>query len=295
MEMVAGLRVGHWTDETGRTGCTVLLFDLPTVASVDVRGGAPGSIETALLDPWRTASGVHAVVLTGGSAFGLASADGVRRWLDERGIGFQILSVRVPLVAGAVIFDLLAGDPNARPGADAGYAACEAATRAPAEGLVGAGTGATVAKLTGDRTQRGGLGIATVRAGDATVTAVMVVNAVGGIWDDEAGRWVAEIPPGASGASRASAPGDALGPGASTTIGCVVTDARLDKPQAFRVAGVAHDGLARAVRPAHTDLDGDTIFCVSVGGDARVDVPTVLVQTAAAGAVARAIVRAVAR
>ncbi len=284
--LVAGLRGGHWTDAAGRTGCTVLLFDGPTVASVDVRGGAPGSTETALLDPWRTASGVHAVVLTGGSAFGLASADGVRRWLDERGIGFQIGTVRVPLVTGAVIFDLLAGDPRARPEADAGYAACEAATRDPAEGLVGAGTGATVAKLTGDRTRRGGVGIATVRAGGATVTAVVVVNAVGGIWDDEAGTWVAEVTPG---------PAAPTPPGANTTIGCVVTDALLDKPQAFRVAGVAHDGLARAVRPAHTDLDGDTIFCVSVGGDARVEVPTVLVQIAAAGAVARAIVRAVAR
>lgn len=286
MNMVPGVRVGHWTDEPGRTGCTVLLFDGPTVASVDVRGGAPGSTETALLDPWRTASGVHAVVLTGGSAFGLASTDGVRHWLDERGIGLQILTVRVPLVAGAVVFDLLAGDPRARPGADAGYAACEAATREPAEGLVGAGTGCTVAKLTGDRTRRGGLGIATVRIGDATVTAVVAVNAVGGIWDDERHAWAAEIPPG---------PAAPPPPGASTTIGCVVTDALLDKPQAHRVAGVAHDGLARAVRPAHTDLDGDAIFCVSVGGDARVQVPTVQIQMAAADAVARAIVRAVAR
>ena len=286
MNMVPGVRVGHWTDEVGRTGCTVLLFDGPTVASVDVRGGAPGSTETALLDPWRTASGVHAVVLTGGSAFGLASTDGVRRWLDERGIGFQILTVRVPLVAGAVVFDLLAGDPKARPGADAGYAACEAATREPAEGLVGVGTGCTVAKLTGDRTRRGGVGIASVRIGGATVTAVVAVNAVGGIWDDERHAWVAEIPPG---------PGPPPPSGANTTIGCVVTDALLDKPQAHRVAGVAHDGLARAVRPAHTDLDGDAIFCVSVGGDARVQVPTVQVQLAAADAVARAIVRAVAR
>lgn len=295
MSLVRGLRVGHWTDETGRTGCTVLLFDGPTVASVDVRGGAPGSTETALLDPWRTASGVHAVVLTGGSAFGLASTDGVRRWLDERGIGLQILTVRVPLVAGAVVFDLLAGDPKARPTADAGYAACEAATLQPAEGLVGAGTGCTVAKLTGDRTRRGGLGIATMRAGEATVTAVVAVNAVGGIWDDERHAWVAEIP---AGPMTLGGPGPRMertAPGANTTIGCVVTDALLDKAQAHRVAGVAHDGLARAVRPAHTDLDGDAIFCVSVGGDARVAVPTAQVQMAAADAVARAIVRAVAR
>jgi L-aminopeptidase/D-esterase-like protein len=150
---------------------------------------------------------------------------------------------------------------------------------------VGAGTGATVAKLTGDRTRRGGLGIATVRAGDATVTAVAVVNAVGGIWDDESSRWVAAVPPGDVAPSLR---------GSNTTLACVVTDARLDKSQAFRVAGVAHDGIARAVRPAHTDDDGDTVFCVSVGGDESVNVRTVLVQAAAADAVARAIVRAVA-
>ncbi|MGH2378645.1 MAG: P1 family peptidase, partial [Candidatus Limnocylindria bacterium] len=165
-----------------------------------------------------------------------------------------------------------------------GYAACEAASREPREGRAGAGTGATVAKLTGDRTRRGGLGIATLRAGEAAVTAVAVVNAVGGIWDDERRAWVAPIPPG---------PPAPPPPGASTTIACVVTDARLDKSQAFRVAGVAHDGIARAVRPAHTDLDGDAVFCVSVGGDARHDIATVQVQTAAADAVARAIVRGV--
>jgi L-aminopeptidase/D-esterase-like protein len=283
-ELVRGLRIGHWTDAVGLTGCTVLLFDGPTVASADVRGGAPGSIETALLEPWRTAQGVDAVLLTGGSAFGLAAADGVRRWLEERGVGFAIGPVRVPLVAGAVVFDLLAGDPRARPDADAGYSACGSASREPGEGHVGAGTGATVAKLTGDRTRRGGLGIATLRAGDATVTAVAVVNAIGAIWDDERGSWVAPMPPG---------PVAPPPPGASTTIACVVTDARLDKSQAYRVAGVAHDGIARAVRPAHTDLDGDTVFCVSVGGDARVAAEPVLVQTAAADAVARAIVRGV--
>jgi len=282
--LVRGLRVGHWTDPVGLTGCTVLLFDEPAMASGDVRGGAPGSTDTALLDPWRTVQRIDAVLLTGGSVFGLAAADGIRRWLDERGAGILIGTVRVPLVPGAVIFDLLTGDPGARPTAESGYAACEAATREPEEGRVGAGTGATVAKLTGDRTRRGGLGIATVRAGEATVTAIAVANSVGAIWDDERGAWVAPLPPG---------PAAPPPPGANTTIACVVTDARLDKSQAFRVAGVAHDGIARAVRPAHTDLDGDTVFCVSVGGDRRLDVPTVLVQTAAAEAVARAIVRGV--
>lgn len=284
IELVSGLRIGHWTDEAGRTGCTVLLFEGSTVASCDIRGGAPGVVDTALLEPARMVQGVDAVLLTGGSAFGLAAAGGVRRWLEERGRGFAIGSVRVPIVVGAVVFDLLAGDPLARPGPDQGYAACGAASRDPKEGHVGAGTGATVAKLTGDRSRRGGLGIATLRAGDATVTAVAVVNAIGGIWDDERHAWIAQMPVG---------PPTPPPPGASTTIACVVTDARIDKSQAFRVAGVAHDGIARAVRPAHTDMDGDTIFCVSVGGDARVDAPTVAVQTAAADAVARAIARAV--
>ena len=284
-EMVRGLRIGHWTDPVGLTGCTVLLFDGRPMASVDIRGGAPGSTDTALLDPWRTVQAIDAVLLTGGSVFGLAAADGVRRWLDERGHGLALGPVRVPLVPGAVIFDLLAGDPKARPDSAAGYAACEAATREPEEGHMGAGTGATVAKLTGDRTRRGGLGIATVRAGDATVTAIAVVNAVGGIWDDESSKWVAAVPPGEVAPSLR---------GSNTTLACVVTDARLDKSQAFRVAGVAHDGIARAIRPAHTDDDGDTVFCVSVGGDERVNVRTVLVQAAAADAAARAIVRAVA-
>lgn len=284
LSLVPGLRVGHWTDPVGRTGCTVLLFDEMSVASVDVRGGAPGTIETALLDPWRTQPGLDAVLLTGGSAYGLAAADGVRRWLEERGRGFAVGPIRVPLVAGAVLFDLLNGDPRARPDAAAGYGACEAATRTPAEGPVGAGTGATCAKLTGRYDRPGGLGIATAHAGDATVTAVIAVNALGGIWDDERSEWVVELPEGPL--------ATAVPRGASTTIGCVVTDARLDKSQVYRVAVVAHDGLARAVRPAHTDLDGDTIFCASVGS---VAVSPVEVQVAAAEAVARAIVRAVRR
>jgi L-aminopeptidase/D-esterase-like protein len=282
--LTRGVRVGHFTDPVGRTGCTVILFDGPTIASVDVRGGAPGSVETELLDPVRTAPGVDAVLLTGGSAFGLAAADGVRRYLDERGVGFRIGPVHVPLVAGAVIFDLLAGDSRARPDREAGYAACLAADREPQEGAVGAGTGATCAKLLGRLEGRpGGVGIASARAGGATVSAIMAVNAVGGIWDDEEHEWVAELREGVGAPLFA----------ANTTIGAVVTDARLSKAQCFRVAAVAHDGLARAVRPAHTDLDGDAIFCVSVGGDDRVEVAPTLVQLAAAEAVARAVVRGV--
>jgi L-aminopeptidase/D-esterase-like protein len=226
---------------------------------------------------------VHAVVLTGGSAFGLAAADGVMRFLDERGIGYALGPVRVPIVAGAVIFDLLTGDPRARPDAAAGAAACAAATREPEVGAVGAGTGATVAKG-GDRSEvrPGGVGVATARADRAVVAAVVVANGVGGIWDDERHEWVAPL----TRWDRASN----LLPGANTTIGAVLTDAKLTKEQANRVATVAHDGIARAVRPAHTMYDGDTIFCLATGAVAA---PYDAVEAVAADVIARAIVAGV--
>ncbi len=187
-------------------------------------------------------------------------------------------TVTIPIVAGAVIFDLLTGDARARPDAEAGYAACEAATRRPAQGAIGAGTGATVAKAGGGEPRPGGLGIASAPAGDATVTAVMVANSLGGIWDDERHEWVAPL----TGWDRASS----LIPGANTTIGAVVTDARLTKEQSNRVATVAHDGIARAVRPAHTLYDGDTLFCLATG---TVTAPPDAVEAVAADVVARAI------
>lgn len=286
--LVAGIRIGHWTDPVGRTGCTVVLCDQPAVAAVDIRGGAPGTIETALLEPAATVQAVNGILLTGGSAFGLAAAAGVLRHLEQRGQGLAIGPVRVPIVPGAVIFDLLSGDPAARPGPEAGTAACLAATREPEEGAVGAGTGATVAKLAGPAHARpGGIGIATVRAGAATVTAIIVTNAVGAILDPATNRWIAALPP-----SGSPADGAAL-PGANTTIGVIATDAVLTKAQAQRVATAAHDGLARAIHPAHTDLDGDTIFCLSVGGDRRVPADPTGVQIAAAEATARAIARGV--
>ena len=286
--LVAGIRVGHWTDPVGRTGCTVVLCDHPAVAGVDIRGGAPGTIETALLDPAATVQAVNGILLTGGSAFGLAAAAGVLRYLERQGQGFAVGPVRVPIVPGAVIFDLLTGDPAARPGPEAGLAACRAATREPEEGAVGAGTGATVAKLAGPAHVRpGGIGIATLAAGLATVTAIMVTNAVGAILDPTTRTWIAALP-------RASGPaaGAALS-GANTTIGVIVTDALLTKAQAQRVATAAHDGLARAIHPAHTDLDGDTIFCLSVGGEDRIAADPTVLQIAAAEATARAIVRGV--
>ena len=273
-----GVSVGHWTDLAGQTGCTVILAPRGAVGGVDVRGGAPGTLGTDALHPGRVIQQAHAVLLTGGSAFGLAAATGIMRYLEERGVGVSFGTVAVPIVVGAVIFDLLAGDPAARPGDEAGYAACEAATIHPAQGTVGAGTGATVAKAGGGEARPGGVGIASAPAGGATVAAVMVANSLGGIWDDERHEWIAPL----TGWDRASS----LIPGANTTIGAVVTDAVLTREQANRVATVAHDGIARAVRPAHTLYDGDTLFCLATG---TVPAPADAVEAVAADVVARAI------
>jgi L-aminopeptidase/D-esterase-like protein len=278
-----GTSIGHFTDEAGRTGCTVVVVPGGAVAGVDVRGAAPGTLGTDAIRPGTIIEQGHAVLLTGGSLFGLAAAGGVLRYLEERGIGSDFGSVCIPGVAGAVIFDLLVGDPKARPGADAGYAACAAATRSPAIGAVGAGTGATVAKAgDGAQTRPGGVGIASAQAGGATVAAVVVANGAGGIWDDERNEWVAAL----TNWDRAST----LMPGMNTTIGAVITEARLTKEQANRIATVAHDGIARAVRPAHTMYDGDTLFCIGTGA---VVAPYDAVEVLAADLVARATVAGV--
>jgi len=284
-----GVSAGHWTDAEGRTGCTVVLVPDGAVAGVDVRGGAPDTMRTDALRPGTLVERAHAILLTGGSAFGLDAAGGIMRYLEERGAGFAIGDVRVPIVAGAVLFDLRTGDPRARPDAAAGYAACQAATDHPAVGAVGAGTGATVASAGGGPSRPGGVGIASAPAGAATVAAVMVANSYGGIWDDERHEWVAPL------AAGEGPPGPA--PGANTTIGVVITDAQLTREQANRVATVAHDGIARAVRPAHTRFDGDTVFCLATGavtappGAAGAPAPGLadLVEAAAAEVVARAI------
>ena len=260
------------------TGCTVILCEGGATAGVHVGGGAPATIQTDVIGPSSATAILHAVLLTGGSAFGLAAYAGVMRSLEERGIGVAVRDWRVPHVAGAVIFDLMTGDGSVRPDAAAGYAACRMATREPAEGLVGAGTGATVAKL-GGGSRPGGLGVWSVRAGAATVTAVMVVNALGDVWDEGRREWAARSEP------HPTAP--AVG---NTTIGAVFTDARLDRDAVRRVAMIAHDGLARAIRPAHTDRDGDTIFAMAAG---PVVVDPFVIQRAAADAVEKAIVRAV--
>ncbi|HEU4731020.1 MAG TPA: P1 family peptidase [Kofleriaceae bacterium] len=257
-ELPEGITVGHWTQRDARTGCTVVLAEAGAVAGVDVRGGAPGTLGTDALRPGTLIDRTHAVLLTGRSMFGLAAAGGVMRHLEERGVGLLIGDARVPVVAGAVIFDLMVGDRRVRPDADSGYAACRAAGRAPETGAAGVGTGATVAKAAGAaQTRPGGLGIASARVGDAVVAAVMVANSVGGIWDDERHLWIAPL----TLWDHASS----LFPGGNTTIGVIVTDAVLTREQAQRLAIVGHDGIARAVRPAHTMFDGDTLFSLATG------------------------------
>jgi L-aminopeptidase/D-esterase-like protein len=274
-----GISIGHWTDAVGRTGCTVVLAPSGAVGGVDVRGAAPATLCTDTLRPGTLVDRVHAILLTGGSAFGLEAAGGVMRYLEEHQIGYELASVRVPIVAGAVIFDLPVGDPKARPDRDAGYAACAAATRRPPVGAVGAGIGASVAKgADASQVVPGGVGLSSSGAGAATVAAVMVVNSVGGVWDDDRHEWVAPF----TAWDRASQ----LVPGTNTTIGVVMTDAVLTKEQANRLATVAHDGIARAIRPSHTMYDGDTIFCMAT---ATVQAPYDAVEAVAAEVVAQAV------
>jgi L-aminopeptidase/D-esterase-like protein len=257
-ELPHGLAVGHWTEHDARTGCTVVLAEDGAVGGVDVRGGGPGTLGTDALRPGTLVERTHAVLLTGRSMFGLEAVFGVMRYLEERGVGQLLGDVRIPIVAGAVIFDMFVGDRRVRPDADAGYEACRTAGRAPAVGAVGVGTGATVAKAGGAAQIRpGGFGVASARVGDAVVAAVMVANSVGGVWDDERHEWIAPLT-----LWDRSSP---LFAGANTTIGVIVTDAVLTKEQANRLATVGHDGIARAVRPAHTMFDGDTLFSLATG------------------------------
>lgn len=297
---VPGIRVGHATDLDGLTGCTVVLCEEGAVAGVDQRGGAPGTRETDLLRPLHMVQEIHAVVLAGGSAFGLAAADGVVRYLDEHGVGYDAGVARVPIVPAAILFDLGLGDPGARPDAALGYAACKLASREPVpEGSVGAGTGACVGMILGvGRAMKGGLGSAAVSLGGRLlVGAVVAVNAFGDVVDPASGETLAGVRELESdefadslavmrGLGGYSAPPRA----SSTVIGVVATNAQLTKEEANKVAQMAHDGVARAIRPAHTMLDGDTLFALATGGEAA-DVN--LVGAYAAEVVAEAIVRAV--
>ncbi|BDG62412.1 P1 family peptidase [Caldinitratiruptor microaerophilus] len=295
---VPGIRVGHATDVVGLTGCTVVLCPEGGVVAADVRGGAPGTRETDLARPGQLVERAHAVLLTGGSAYGLDAASGVMRYLEEQGKGFPTPAGVVPIVPAAVLYDLALGDPRARPDAAMGYEACRAATGGSvAEGNVGAGTGASVGKLLGPAfAMKSGLGTASVRLpGSGVVGAVVAVNAAGDVRDPRTGRIVAgaRAPDGAflDAARRllAGEPPAAL-PGQNTTIGCVATDVRLTKEQAAVVARMAHAGLARTIEPAFTPYDGDTVFVLSCGDK---DGDVTLVGLAAARAVEEAILRAV--
>ncbi|MBI3264690.1 MAG: P1 family peptidase [Acidobacteria bacterium] len=302
---VPGIKVGHHTLTERPTGCTVVLTEAGATASTDVRGPAPGTIQTDLLEPGTLVEQVHAIVLSGGSAFGLDTASGVRRFLEERGIGFPTSVAKVPIVPGAIIFDLpVIGKPQIRPGADCGYRAAQAATSGPVqEGSVGAGTGATVGKITGyDRAMKGGIGTVALRTQDGTiVAALVVVNAVGSIVDPRDGRVVAgtRTPDGKGLAdprdlTRQATPFKA-NPLENTTLGVVATDAALSKAQARLMAQSAHDGIARAIYPAHTMGDGDTIFALATAarsGEVNLNALNAIIALAAE-ATAQAIVRAV--
>jgi L-aminopeptidase/D-esterase-like protein len=298
---VDGLRVGHHT-LTGRpTGCTVVLVDGEgAVGGVSQRGGAPGTRETDLLDPGNLVDMVNAVVLSGGSAFGLDAAQGVVRYLEERGVGYKTNAGVVPIVPAAILFDLgFGGDPKIRPTADCGYRAAATATNGPvAEGNVGAGAGATVGKMGRRMPMKAGIGSAAIRLPDGmTVAAIVAVNAVGDIIDPDTGRVVA----GARNADgtladlrrlmRSGAVTEQPRPGENTTIAVVATNARLTKAQANRMALMADDGLARAIVPSHTIGDGDTVFALATGrwnGEANIS----LIGALAAEVLSDAIVRA---
>ena len=297
---VPGIRIGHHTLAERPTGCTVVLVDGDAVGGVSQRGGAPGTRETDLLDPLNMVDKVNAIVLSGGSAFGLDAASGVVRFLEERGVGWQTSAGRVPIVAGAILFDLgIGGNPKIRPTADCGYRAAAAATdRAVDEGSIGAGAGATVGKFGGGQSMKAGIGSAAITLPDGLIVAAIVaVNAAGDIINPANGSVVAGVRD-ADGrladARRILRSGQIAakpGAGENTTLGVVATNARLSKADANRMALMADDGYARAIYPSHTQGDGDTIFALATGrwnGSANITT----IGALAAEAVAQAIVRA---
>ena len=308
-----GILVGHYTDDRRPTGCTVVLCAQGAVAGVDVRGAAPGTRDTDALSPSNTVQEVHGVLLTGGSAYGLDAAGGVMRWLEERGHGFPVGPAIVPIVPAAVIFDLWVDDfskarrestknPRIRPDAQAGYLACQAANSEPVQqGNVGAGAGATLGKLNGpDCAMKGGIGSASLCVHGVTVAALVVCNALGDVFDPQTGKLLAGSRVSADSRDlldivKAQLNGHSISKpqaGSNTTIGVVATDAVLTKPQAHRLAQVAHDGLARSIRPVHTPMDGDTLFALGTGTSGQA-ADMMLLSTLAAEVTAMAVVNAV--
>ena len=279
---VPGIKVGHFTLTERPTGCTVILTEAGATAGVDVRGSAPATRETDLLSPVDIVQQIHAIVLSGGSAFGLDSATGVMKYLEEKGIGFPFGGAHVPTVPGASLSDLPVGDPKIRPTADCGYQAARAATDAAViEGSVGAGAGATIGKMGGlNRAMKAGIGSAAIRMPDGLIVAALVaVNAAGDVIDPSTGKIVAgmrtEDGKGLADARillRSGGPRRTGGAGENTTLGIIATNATLTKTQATRVAQMAHDGFARAINPSHTPNDGDVIFALATGATGAGDV-----------------------
>ena len=289
---ISGVTAGHYTDTEAKTGCTVVLFENGAVTGVDVRGSAPGTRETDLLRPTNAVQRANALLLSGGSAFGLAAADGVMRWLEEKGRGFDTGVARVPIVPAAVLFDLAFGSADVRPDAAAGYAACENASDKPLkQGHVGAGTGATVGKAAGMQLcGRGGFGTASVTLpGGVIVAAGFAVNALGDIYDHTTGEKIAGMQGGSVSDVLMGSSGMDFS-GQNTTIGIVGTNAALTKEQANKLAAVGQDGIAMCIRPAHTMFDGDTVFAFGTG-ELEGDFNAIL--AAGAQAAARAILNAV--
>jgi L-aminopeptidase/D-esterase-like protein len=307
---IRGIRLGHAQDMQALTGCSVVLCEAGAVGGIDQRGGAPGTRETDALHPMHLVDHVHAVVLAGGSAFGLEAATGVMRYLEEHGVGFPTPAGKVPIVPAAILFDLGVGKANVRPDAAMGYQAClNASNEPPAEGNVGAGAGATVGKILGmSQAMKGGIGCAGMEIGGGVVVAAMAgVNVFGDVIDPASGKIVAGARSLQKGPLRIGAEGyfadtmevmktlvgrTTLGfaSRSHTVIGVVASNARLDKEQTNKVAQMAHDGIARTIRPAHTMLDGDTIFALSTG-ERKVDVN--IVGAFAAEVFAQAILRGV--
>jgi L-aminopeptidase/D-esterase-like protein len=297
---VAGIEVGHFTDTRRPTGCTVVIAREGAVGGVDVRGAAPGTRETDLLAPTTLVDRVHGILLAGGSAWGLDAATGVVQWLEQQGVGFPVGTARLPLVPGAVLFDLMVGDASIRPDAAAGYRACElASTKAPAEGNVGAGTGAAIGKVFGiERAMKGGIGTASVTVEGITVGALIACNALGDVIDPDTGEVIAGART-RNGKSlvdtrRALLRGEPPKPllaGTNTTIGVIATDAVITKVQASRLATMGHDGLARSINPVHTMSDGDTLFVLGTGRAGK-SLGMMVLGTMAAEAVAIAVARA---
>ncbi|MGB9813708.1 MAG: P1 family peptidase [Thermovenabulum sp.] len=291
-----GIKIGHAEDKESATGCSVIIIEEGAVCGVEVRGSAPGTRETDLLEPINLVEKVHAVLLSGGSAFGLDAACGVMKYLEEKNIGFNTGDAVVPIVPAAVIYDLNVGSSKIRPDFKMGYEACLKATDEVTEGSVGAGTGATVGKYMGiQRAMKGGVGFFDIKLRDLYIGAMMVVNSLGDVYDSESNRIVAgalnEQKTGLAGYEEyINSAKNKIFPGQNTTIGVVFTNAKLTKVEAKKVAQMAHDGLARAVRPVHTMYDGDTIFVLSLG---EVTEDLSLIGELSARAVEKAVVNAV--